>query len=275
MRPSCGMASTHGRLAAARRSTSLQGGRADGQAGGGAQASAGPGRRERALSTGGGLAGVSKARAARGCHHSTRLLARPARPPPSPGAPAVLALLAAVAEQHGAAGRVGQQRRHVIRHCALQGGDPGGGGGGCQGSTEAWQWGVSQGWVPGEGDGGWGGRAGQTQSRRMLSVSPAPQQQHSYDLQPRTHLPVLPPPQARTVRASTGARLSTTSRRRSHALALRAHCSPSRRTRLGSECSWERCTGPCTTPPPRLQGTAACRCEACCEACYEAREGGA
>ena len=28
----------------------------------------------------------------------------------------------------------------------------------------------------------------------MLSVSPAPQQQHSYDLQPRTHLPVLPPP---------------------------------------------------------------------------------
>lgn len=60
-----------------------------------------------------------------------------------------------------------------------------------------------------------------------------------------------PPP---TVLPSAGCRLSTTSRRRSQALADSAHCRPRRRTRLGRSCAWERTTGPCATPPPRLRG---------------------
>lgn len=58
---------------------------------------------------------------------------------------------------------------------------------------------------------------------------------------------------APTVLGSAGRRLSTTSSRRSQALADSAHCKPSRRTRLGSECACERTTGPWATPPPRLK----------------------
>ena len=64
------------------------------------------------------------------------------------------------------------------------------------------------------------------------------------------------PEGARTVLTSAGRAVSTTSRRRSQALALSAQARPRRRTRLGRSCACDRGTGPCTTPPPRLRASA-------------------
>ena len=158
-------------------------------------------------------------------------------------APAVVALLAAVAQQHRAAGRVCQQRVYVPHHHFLQAARQ------ATGRRRACMWLMA-------------GQSVAEREHRQASPpsSPGAAQpaggralpQASPPNQLATQHPATPPAQ-RTVFGSEGRSVSTTTRRRSQALADSAHCRPSRRTRFCRECSWERGTGPCDTPPPRLR----------------------